>query len=319
LFAVGLLLLLSAAAARQTSESHALQRLLDYTGAVPDRRATAHGLYACAVALCILAAYAGVNHAKFGTLLDGMPIRLDLNYARTERLQNAGGKLLHLSNLPLNVFDYFNPRHIEFHRSFPWVFMTLHNGYYTESSANAAVRQRPRIMLSPNLHSRELFREAHADFVERYASIPAGMPFLFCLALVGAGGIVRDPGGRVFRVALVGAVVGSSIFLLSVDVSERYIHDAYPALLIAGCAGFLRIVAWPAAGARKGALFVLLLLALFSAWANIGFSLEYQREIGGGVTRSKQASYEEFVGRVDRLLSGILHYLSHSGRDAPIA
>ena len=172
--------------------------------------------------------YVVVNEIKFDT-----PFSLPLNrqvfsYESAHRqavLAANGGSLFGLKFLPTNLLQFARPDAFTVTRTFPWIFFP----------GKAPV-------LGHLLY----------DTRDWTSSVPASMPVLFLLAVVGAVVVYRPartrgkapeapppaPGITALRLPLAGAAVGTIGILTIAFIAERYLADAMPLLLLAGLAGW---------------------------------------------------------------------------------
>jgi len=154
-----------------------------------------------------------INFLKFGNPWDPMPLRFALQYT-PERRASIDDSILHIGNLPFIAREYLSPANIAFRPSFPWIMLDGAGGNFD------ATRYK-------------------IDIVEPYASIPASMPALFVLALVGLAGMLRFP--PEWRNALfllcVSGLVGGWFIVTNAALTHRYLHDLYPFLVMTAAAG----------------------------------------------------------------------------------
>lgn len=229
------------------------------------------------VAAVSVAAHLGISYLKFGEF-SSVPYRLHEQYS-PERLARADGRLASLSNVRMNVFNYFSPTQIRLEKEFPYV--------YTKQ---------PRI-----------FKEAKVDHVEPSASITAGMSAITVLSLAGllvACRRWRDRRVRLFSWPIVSGILSFCPALLFTSTSHRYIHDSFPLLI------FLSIVGYVWATARfKNALFRYFLATLIFAnvFANVALAYTYERDIIWGIADDRKAEMKAFSRAVDSLVEVVLH------------
>jgi len=218
-------------------------------GMAPVVRPVPHVLLACFAVLMTVGVYFGVNYGRFRAF-DGVPVRFYAQYlAHPERMAATGGRQFHLENAPTALASYFGFGGLRFSSQFPWAFMV----------------QRPIVLGSPNI-----------DVVEPYSSAPLSMPAIVFLALGGAWPIVtgRSIVLRRFRLPVIALLLGGSIVLFTVGMTQRYLHDFYPFLIVAGAAGVCRLAASPLHWRMAGLLTV---LAAISIYLNCTFALEFKR------------------------------------------
>jgi hypothetical protein len=232
--------------------------------------------------LLAVAGYVGLNHLKFDTWFEGLPMWRHYEAIHDPaRLKYTGGRFMDVRSVRTAVCCYFSPVAIDFSRSFPWVHAT---------------QDIPE------------FREARIDKVEWYTSVPASMPALFGLGIVGAfyigrrplgsdaaktsGAPVSDDGRPRATIVLLGALAGGISLLPCNFITHRYVHDFFPILVIAAAYGMHvplrsdvgRVRRWLAA----------LLVASATTWGvyvNSAMALTYQCTQVWGVPRERAVEY----------------------------
>jgi len=251
------------------------QDSLPFPSARSSRAITPHAMIACGSVVLTIGVYLGINYAKFKTF-DGVPVRYYSLYIKDpQRMQVTGGKQVHPENLRTGLLAYFGLGSAEVSPQFPWVYMTT----------------QPRV-----------FPEAAIDVVEPHSSIPLSMPALFVLAVMGCGAIVKGDGPvRMLRLPAIALFLGGAIILMTVGITERYLHDLYPLLIITAAAGACRLAASRSLSLKLAGLAPLVLLGIL---VNAAFAFDFQREIVWGVPQSKRAeltairhSIDQFFGR----------------------
>ncbi len=212
-----------------------------------------HALLAALMAAVTLLTYFGVNYAKFQTF-EGVPLRYYAWYnAVPMRMKITGGKQLHLENIPTSIATYFGIRGLSFDRTFPWV----------------APAHEATIVGSPAI-----------DVVEDFSTFPISMPALSLLAVLGCALLLRGQTETIRRARLpaLTLLLGGAVILATVGITERYLHDFYPALILAAAIGVSRIESGKHAVAKWG---VIVPLAVISVALNCSFSLIHQRKESG--------------------------------------
>ena len=245
-----------------------------------------HSLTAGGPVLAVVAIYVAVNQVKFGTWLDGMPLKL---YGQVvfepgqERMQRTRGQAVSWANFRTDVDAYFSLRNIQFTRLFPFVASKRDAYFYPES---------------------------RYDIVEPHSSIPVSMPALSLLTVIGLYCAVVKPkqrraviGGQDTPVVspiivMIGAIAGAVPALFSAGISERYLHDFFPLLVAGGALGVNRVLAWQRPLLRQGMLAAVGGLVLYSVWVNASFALIYQRTIVWGVPADKQMEFLQWQDQV---------------------
>jgi hypothetical protein len=247
--------------------------------------------------------YVAINQIKFDTPFS-IPVTHQVASAvsahRRAVLAANGGSLFGLKFLPTNLLQFARPDALEVTRSFPWVFFPG-----------------KALVLGHLLY----------DTRDWTSSIPASMPVLFLLAVVGIVAVYRPararmidpqaghdphasppvPGIPALRLPLVGAAAGTIGILTIAFIAERYISDAMPLLLLAGLAGW-HVVGdhWPTfpRWGRTALTVLLSVLAVFELWTTFSLSLFYQREISGSVDIPQRAGMVSFQEQVAQSLFG---------------
>jgi len=138
------------------------------------------------------------------------------------------------------------------------------------------------------------------DLIEEFSTVPISMPALTLLTLIGGTALALGSNQilRHARLPAVTLVMGGGIMLATVCITERYLHDFYPALIIFAAAGVARIESSRRAVPLTG---LLALLSLISVALNCLFSLINQRE-NLGAPPAKVAEYEHLQESINRVL-----------------
>ena len=224
----------------------------------------AHGILAGSAFVAIVAMFVAINQMKFGTWLDGMPFRLYHEMAvHPERMRQTAGKACSIANLRTNAAAYLSPDSISLQPHFPWIYLA---------------------------GSFRVFAESHHDVLEPCAGIPVGMPALALLALIGIVRGIRPPNSA--AISLLGATAGCAGALLCAGISQRYLCDFLPLLVLAAGLGL------PALNRITRPIWLLLVIA--SIWANLSFAIVYQRLTLGQVPDSRRAEFRALCERIDR-------------------
>ncbi|HKR53286.1 MAG TPA: hypothetical protein VJR93_02975 [Chthoniobacterales bacterium] len=256
---------------RSLTKSQATQSLLGFTAVAAGR----HGLIAAAVVVITLATYFGINYAKFRTF-NGIPLQYYAWYnAVPIRMKITGGKQINPKNIPTGLATYFGPNGMSFDHQFPWILLS----------------HQPIALGSPT-----------TEMVEGFSSVPVSMPALALLGTFGCVALVR--GSSVFvrrmRLPVLTLLLGGGIVLGCVDITERYLHDFYPGLILCAAVGLSRLETkeklW-----RPAVLIAA--LTIMSIVVNCSFSFVHQRT-GYDAPRSKLAEYTCLQETVARLLHG---------------
>jgi len=219
----------------------------------PIARPLRHALIATLAVLLTLGTYFGVNYARFRTF-DAIPLQYYNFYHQIpDRMHRTGGKQIHLENIPTGLAAYFGPNGITFDRNFPWIRMP---------------RETSRVG-SPSI-----------DVVESFSSVPVSMSALLLLAVAGCMPLVHGSRPMIRRVRLpaLTLLVGGGIVLTTVGITERYLHDFYPALILCAAVGMSRIEVEKRLWARTT---VMAALTIISIYINCSFSFVHQRTTSG--------------------------------------
>jgi hypothetical protein len=295
------------AAHRSPKWSQRVQRLAQALGV---RVAEASGKFGLGLlgALGIpLALYVAVNEIKFSTPFN-IPVGrqvISLEDAHRQAVLAAnGGSLFGLKFVPTNLLQFARPDALSFTRLFPGIFFPG-----------------KALVLGHLLY----------DTRDWTSSIPASMPVLFILAVIGVVVVYRParpgrrarssrvapgptgstdlayaPGIASLRLPLIGAAVGTVGILTIAFIAERYLADAMPLLLLAALAGWHFVfgrMRTPGLTRTLG-LSVLAVLVVFELWTTFSLSLFYQRQLGPAVTIAQRAGLVTFQQQVDRSLFG---------------
>ena len=214
-----------------------------------------------------VALYAWLNTKKFGTLFSVPYDHQLLNRLQKNRLEVLAANhnsLFRIDAIPTALYQYFRPDAIGFRSEFPWVqFPTW----------------RPSV-----------FGGLLYDHRDRTSSIPASMPLLLGLALIGLVAVVvahrRDNGATLaaLRVPAIGAAVAVLPSLAFIFLTQRYLGDAVPVLVLLGLTGLFAALAWLARGGSDRrvvaavAAVALVAIGVFGVLANFGMARDWQRD-----------------------------------------
>ena len=246
-----------------------------------------------AVAVVGFAGNATLTYMKFGIPI-GLPaadqVWSQVNAHRRYFLAANGGRDISPGFLPSTLVAYLQPFGIRLSGVFPFI------GTPTAPAASLA--------------------GAVLDQTYPTASIPSTMPMLFVLACWGVvGAFRRRPVGQLAatRVLLVAAALGSSGVLLLGFITDRYLADFLPFLILAGAVGLVdlwRRLADRTPRIRRLALGGLGILAVFSVFANFAIAVE--------PTPQSNASQITSYLNVDKSLTpGALESSVHLGSTLP--
>jgi hypothetical protein len=239
-----------------------------------------------------------LNYWKFGTALTSQPIALNKQYDR-ERVQRVKGDLFSLYNLPITLAAYFSPANIEFIGSFPWAFLTTGD---------------------PSLASRH--PNAHLDYVDPFASLPAAMPELFLAAVAGTALCLarRRRELRELRAPLCGALAGCGLMLTWGVITYRYLHDMFPWLLLGSAVAVEYLPSIPGKALRRGLAGLLVTATVYAMCVNFAFALCWQRYACYPIRPEKRVAFTDLCTIVDTGgLRAFLWYAWHWHRYIPAA
>jgi hypothetical protein len=224
-----------------------------------------------------------ISYAKFGTL-NGAPLD---RYAAWqsfgwETYEKIDGKMFHLCNLRAGLYNYLSPDKIAFSNIFPWVYPTDQITHFPESKLG---------------------------WNDYWSSIPISKPALFILSFLGVcSAFIADSKSRqrILRLPLLGSLGGGVAIFVLVGYVERYVHDCYPFMLLAGAAGLHVILVRTNQLVKPAACLVVALLTVFSVYTNTALALVYQRELIVNEAfpskwfAEKSAEFQEWRRNVDR-------------------
>ena len=232
-----------------------------------------HALITAAILGVSVGVYFGVIYGKFRSF-NGVPLQYYYYYKlMPQRMQLAGGKQIHLENIPTSVVNYFFSRGFEIWSSFPWF----------ERTRRAIFVGHPAM-----------------DMIDGFSSFPTSMPALTLLAAIGVYAVFRGQSDatRRLRLPAIALTLGGAIVLTTVALCERYLHDFYPALLVLGAAGVCQI----ATGRSARRMTVLLaILTAFSVAVNCAFAINHQR-LTTGAPPEKIAEFRHWQESIDALI-----------------
>jgi len=209
-----------------------------------------------AVGLVPFAVSCVVNWLKFGTVVNGLPLAIQVwtkvNAHRRIFLASTGGKGYSFHFFPTTLWTYFQPFGLHVQSTFP--FLTL------------------------PVSSPHVFGGYVVDILYPTASVPASMPLLFFLSVWGLLVTFRRHPGRgraLMRIPLIVAAGATFVDFELGYIAPRYLADFLPFLVLGGAIGFIDLwQRWEQrASARKAGVAALVALAVFSLVANLGIAL----------------------------------------------
>jgi hypothetical protein len=214
------------------------------------------GIPMVAVGVIPFAVSSAVTYGKFGIPV-GLPMAdqvwAAVNAHRRYFLAANGGKAFSLKFLPSTLTAYFQPTGIRFSGIFPYI--------------------------APPGHPAAWEAGAVMDQTYPTASIPATTPLLLILAVWGTVTAFRPKALgqiRFARIILLSAAAGAAGVLLWGYISQRYIADLMPFLIIAAAVGIIdlsRRMAGRTRRAKRSWLAVLGVLAVYCFVANMAIAL----------------------------------------------
>jgi hypothetical protein len=302
LFVMGILL-----AARPAART-GIGRLTHWLGLPDYEGSRLHGLLALAMGALIIGSVGYVNYAKFGDPTESVPIRYHVSYVEEGRADQLEGSLVHLGNIPRNLYSYLHPGHILIDETFPWIYPTLESGLPLPAGQKepppglGRPSRRARIYIDPQWIADSPFPWTRADFVERYASATASMPAVLLLGLIGFVSLWGRTGGvgAYLRLPMLGGLAAGLPFLMSAGISHRFLHDAFPAAALACVIGLFTVSDLRSGPAKKALVGLLLVLGLWGSAANVAFGVGYQRIYSWGVPPALQFDFLLTQQKVDR-------------------
>lgn len=254
-----------------------------------------------AAAVCLLPVvfYAAVNYIKFESFFS-IPF-WQQNFSEVDRgrqafLEENGGSLFGFKFIPTTALQYLRPDALSFTGTFPFVDFPAFPG---------------RVIGGFKL-----------DLFDRTSSIPASLPFWVALTAPAVYAIARPARTAarralsVVRVPMLGAAAGALTLLPFGYISNRYIADSFPFLIIGGGAGMyllwryfddkdLRITTWWI----RPAVVCLVVLGLFTVWTNTSLALLFQRAYSPNVPESRIAGWIDTTHNINSALG--IDDLSH--------
>ena len=240
--------------------------------------------------------YAGLNEVKFHSLF-GVPFQRQaaVHFGSLDQLavRKNGGSLFSARFIPTNLLNYLRPDAIRFTSLFPWI-------TYAPTSIVGKL--------------------AYAG-IQSPTSLPATTPALVVLSVTGLIGIFRrgkhvgdvpqalgavSPGLGVLRIPALGAALAAVSIFVYGFLASRYLLDLMPLVIVTAVAGFCLIVRaapWPQ-WARRSLAGALVVLGLFSVWAESAVSLVFQGASGPFRTVPERAAFIRLRDHIDGTVLG---------------
>ena len=97
---------------------------------------------------------------------------------------------------------------------------------------------------------------------------------------------------------------GAATVLAADALSERYVHDFYPLLVLAGAFGIHSVLATARPALRRAAGAAGVAAVLFSIHANVALALVYQRVLVWGVPAERRLEFQDWRERIDGMVRG---------------
>lgn len=236
------------------------------------------------VATCaIVAAYVAVNYVKFGSLVK-VPFESQgftlVDPDRQHMLAVNGGSLFSAKFAPTTLLQYWRPDMLGFSTRFPFI------GFPERPITNIGGLQ--------------------FDLLDKTASVPATLPHLVVLALIGSWAIVRGrSAARMLRVPMVGALAGTIAVVNIGYTANRYQSDFLPLVVIGAWAGLFVLIAWwpeQRVAVRRATVSMLIAGGVFALLANLALGYFFQRAYAPSTAPELIAGYLDTVLDVDSAL-----------------
>jgi hypothetical protein len=192
-----------------------------------------------------------VNYARFGTLF-GLPINKQIattiDPIRPGIFAGTHGGLFAPKYLPTDLVALVRPDAIAFTRVFPWI----------------TFPERAHVV-------------GHVTFaaIDPSSSLPASMPFLFALGVIGVVALFRRAYAPL-RVLAIGGLIGGLGVVTIPFINQRYLSDFMPLIVVTAAAG-LYLLLGTGPRFKRTIVVAFALLAAFSLAANFALALLYQR------------------------------------------
>ncbi len=207
--------------------------------------------------------YIYVNWARFGSLTN-VPWTAQVYaqiHSKNRVLDANGGSYFNVNVAPTTLLQYLRPDALSLNRLFPWISF---QHFRTPVIGGAVV-----------------------DALDYATSIPASMPGITVLAVVGGVAVVstrfaRSTGARMLRVPIIGAAVGVVPTVTIAFVAQRYLGDFLPLVVIGALAGGHTLLhrvetSGPVRRRTRVVAGVLVVLLAFGVWANGSLAYVYGR------------------------------------------
>ena len=161
--------------------------------------------------------------------------------------------------------------------------------------------------------------------VDPAASMPASMPLLFLVGVVGAFAIwwprrENRPAFAPLRTLTVGGLAAGFGVISIPYVNQRYWSDFMPLLIVLAAAGTYVVLQRAATWRRPAVRAVAIaagVLVIVSVWFNVGLALQYQRAYSPFADDSERATFVRFQHDLDEKLPGGSRLRVHRGAELP--
>jgi hypothetical protein len=198
-----------------------------------------------------------VNWVKFGKVLNGLPLAeqvwTQVNAHRRVFLASTGGNGYSFHFIPTTLWAYLQPFGLRVQPTFPFLSLPV---------------------APPHVYGGFV-----VDILYPTASVPATMPLLFLLSAWALWVSFRPGAGRgakVMRIPLLAGVGATLVDFLLGYIAPRYLGDFLPFLILGAAVGMIDLWRrWDHRRALHRRLVVagVVVLGVFSVWANIGLAL----------------------------------------------
>jgi hypothetical protein len=146
-----------------------------------------------------------------------------------------------------------------------------------------------------------VFGHVILDKFDLSSSITASLTLLVVLTAVAVAGLARsDSHLGTYRLVLAAAAVGAAAVIPFAYVAQRYLADAFPLLAIGAIVGLFTLA--PVRSHRRALGVAVVVLAIWTAWANFSLSLLYQRLSTPAHEQRQLTGFLGFQRSVDELL-----------------
>jgi hypothetical protein len=228
-----------------------------------------------------------VNYARFGTLFSlpiSKQIATTIDPIRPGIFAGTHGGLFAPKYVPTDLVALFRPDAIAFTRVFPWI----------------TFPERAHVV-------------GHVTFaaIDPSSSLPASMPFLFALGVIGVVALFRRTYAPLRGLAVGGLIGGLGVVTIPF-INERYLSDFMPLIVVTAAAG-LYLVLGTGPRFKRTILAAFALLAAFSLAANFALALLYQRAYSPFTGDGERAAF----GRFQRDAPGGSYMSVHRGDTLP--